>query len=93
MLPPDDGIELAERISAWWQTYTVNLAGATATSWPSSVPKQIKTPFPRPMIEYELGFIAPEHDVTLDDLLQGRITRASMSPSTIVLRIQMVRRA
>lgn len=90
MLAPQDSIELAERISAWWQTFTVNLAGATATSWPPSIPERVATPFPRPMIEYELGIIVPEHDVTLADLLNGRITRAAMSPSTVVLRVQMV---
>ncbi|WWD20388.1 hypothetical protein CI109_104864 [Kwoniella shandongensis] len=65
--PAKDAIEHAERIWAFWSIYITDRAGAIATQWPPGISDDvIMTPFPRPLYEYELGFVREEDDTFLN---------------------------
>jgi hypothetical protein len=52
-----------------WAVYHVDRAGSIATTWPNGIhDNEIVTPFPRPLIEYELGLVSRQDDVSIGSL-------------------------
>lgn len=89
--PPDDPVELAERIYAFWSVYEVDLCTAIAYLWHTGLPiEDVRTPFPRPLFEYELGLVSIQDDISLQSLLDPPPTGHSRSAdsSFIVLRMK-----
>jgi hypothetical protein len=86
--PPEDAIDLAERIYAFWAVYEVDLCTAVAYLWHTGLPMEdIRTPFPRPMIEYELNLVSSIDDQSVDTVLDPP-TGAHNDTSFLVLRIK-----
>ncbi|TXT10714.1 hypothetical protein VHUM_02219 [Vanrija humicola] len=89
--PPDDPVELAERIYAFWSVYEVDLCTAIAYLWHTGLPiEDVRTPFPRPLFEYELGLVSIQDDISLQSLLDpppSGLARSADS-SFIVLRMK-----
>jgi hypothetical protein len=89
--PPEDAIDLAERIYAFWAVYEVDLCTAVAYLWHTGLPMEdIRTPFPRPMIEYELGLVSTIDDQSIDTVLDPPPGPSKQDNQFIVLRIKAV---
>ncbi|WWC86753.1 uncharacterized protein L201_001631 [Kwoniella dendrophila CBS 6074] len=73
LLPaPEDAVELAERVHAFWCVYAIEKCGAFATGFPSSLrDEEIATPFGRPLDEIASQTVTSQDDVTIRDLYQG----------------------
>ncbi|WVQ98216.1 hypothetical protein IAU59_005338 [Kwoniella sp. CBS 9459] len=71
--PPEDSIELAERVHAFWCVYAIERCGALATGFPSSLgDTDISTPFGRPLDEIASQSVTIQDDVTIRDLYKGQ---------------------
>ncbi|CAK9783250.1 hypothetical protein CC85DRAFT_281995 [Cutaneotrichosporon oleaginosum] len=69
LFPPKDAIELGERIWAFWNIYIVDRTGAIGSQQPPSIPDyEVRTPFPKPLYEYELGLTTHKDDFTLNSV-------------------------
>jgi len=89
--PPEDAIDLAERIYAFWAVYEVDLCTAVAYLWHTGLPMEdIRTPFPRPMIEYELGMVSTIDDQSIESVLNPPPGPPRTDTSFFVLRIKAV---
>ncbi|WVW78287.1 hypothetical protein I302_100241 [Kwoniella bestiolae CBS 10118] len=70
--PPEDAVELAERVHAFWCVYSIEKCGAFATGFPSSLrDDDIATPFGRPLDEIASQSVTLQDDVTVRDLFKG----------------------
>ncbi|WRT64635.1 uncharacterized protein IL334_001569 [Kwoniella shivajii] len=70
--PPEDAIELAERVHAFWCVYAIEKCGALATGFPSSLrDEEISTPFGRPLDEIASQAVTSQDDLTIRDLYRG----------------------
>ncbi|WVO16679.1 hypothetical protein L204_104359 [Cryptococcus depauperatus] len=75
--PPEDSIELAERVHAFWSVYATERCGALATGFPSSInDDDIATPFPALLDDIASQSVTLQNDVTVRDLYRNT------SPST-----------
>ncbi|KAL7414127.1 hypothetical protein BDY24DRAFT_387702 [Mrakia frigida] len=72
---PKDGIELGERIHAFWSAFTVDQLGAVATGRSGSSLVEIETPFPRPLADYERGIIIESEMRSISNLFEESTTR------------------
>ncbi|TXT09443.1 uncharacterized protein COLE_03377 [Cutaneotrichosporon oleaginosum] len=89
--PPEDPIDLAERIYAFWAVYETDLCTAVAYLWHSGFPiDEIRTPLPRPMIEYELGIVSEKDDVPIGSVFGATPPPYNSDTSFMVLRIKAV---
>lgn len=87
--PPEDPIDLAERIYAFWAVYETDLCTAVGYLWHTGLPMEdIRTPFPRPMIEYELGLVSTVDDLSIDSVLDPKDNPRGLDNSFIVLRMK-----
>ncbi|WWC68074.1 uncharacterized protein I206_101993 [Kwoniella pini CBS 10737] len=70
--PPEDAVELAERVHAFWCVYAIEKCGAFATGFPSSLrDEDIATPFGRPLDQIASQSVTLQDDVTIRDLYRG----------------------
>nr|XP_018265326.1 uncharacterized protein I303_01690 [Kwoniella dejecticola CBS 10117]OBR87484.1 hypothetical protein I303_01690 [Kwoniella dejecticola CBS 10117] len=70
--PPEDAVELAERVHAFWCVYAIEKCGAFATGFPSSLrDEEIATPFGRPLDQIASQSVTLQDDVTVRDLYKG----------------------
>ncbi|KAK6903579.1 hypothetical protein I203_107084 [Kwoniella mangroviensis CBS 8507] len=70
--PPEDAVELAERVHAFWCVFAIEKSGAFATGFPSSLrDEDIATPFGRPLDEIASQSVTLQDDVTVRDLFKG----------------------
>ncbi|GMK57591.1 hypothetical protein CspeluHIS016_0404250 [Cutaneotrichosporon spelunceum] len=89
--PPEDPIDLAERIYAFWAVYETDLCTAVAYLWHPGFPiDEIRTPLPRPMIEYELGIVSDKDDIPISSVFAATPSPYSSDMSFMVLRIKAV---
>ncbi|BEI80560.1 hypothetical protein CcaverHIS002_0110890 [Cutaneotrichosporon cavernicola] len=89
--PPEDPIDLAERIYAFWAVYETDLCTAVAYLWHPGFPiDEIRTPLPRPMIEYELGIVSEKDDIPISSVFDATPYPYSSDTSFMVLRIKAV---
>lgn len=90
--PPEDAIDLAERIYAFWAVYEVDCCTAVAYLWHTGLAiEDIRTPFPRPMIEYELGLVSTKDDVTMNTVIDPPLMPPAVPDhSFLVLRLKAV---
>lgn len=87
--PPEDAIDLAERIYAFWAVYEVDLCTAVAYLWHTGLPiEDIRTPLPRPMIEYEIGIVSSKDDVPISSVFEATPPPFPADSSFLVLRIK-----
>ncbi|OXC70566.1 hypothetical protein AYX13_01043 [Cryptococcus neoformans] len=76
--PPEDAIELAERVHAFWCIYSVDRCGALATGFPSSISDDdILTPFGRPLDDISSQNVTSGDDITVRDLFRNGSISAS----------------
>ncbi|ORY20914.1 hypothetical protein BCR39DRAFT_554526 [Naematelia encephala] len=67
--PPEDALELGERIHTFWCIYAIDRCGSMATAFPAGLHDQdITTPFPRPLNYIASGSATHRDDVTIRDL-------------------------
>ncbi|WVR04759.1 hypothetical protein IAU60_001771 [Kwoniella sp. DSM 27419] len=72
--PPEDAIELAERVHAFWCVYAVERCGALATGFPSVISDaDISTPFGLPLDLIASQVVTAQDDVTILDLYRGQV--------------------
>lgn len=72
--PPEDAVELGERIHAFWAAFSIDRAGALATGYPSGMhDEDIKTPFHRPLADISAGMVSEIDDITVKDLFLGNV--------------------
>lgn len=72
--PPEDAVELGERIHAFWAAFSIDRAGALATGYPSGMrDEDIKTPFHRPLADISAGMVSEADDITVKDLFAGNV--------------------
>lgn len=70
--PPEDAVELGERIHAFWSVFAIDRCGALATGYPSGISDEdITTPFGRPLADIASGSVSERDDVTVRDLYTG----------------------
>ncbi|WWD21638.1 hypothetical protein CI109_106124 [Kwoniella shandongensis] len=70
--PPEDAIELAERVHAFWCVYAIERCGALATGFPSAIrDEDITTPFGRPFDDIASQSVTQHDDITIRDLYRG----------------------
>ncbi|KAK8847547.1 hypothetical protein IAR55_005405 [Kwoniella newhampshirensis] len=70
--PPEDAIELAERVHAFWCVFAIERCGALATGFPSAIKDEdIATPFGRPLDDIASQNVSQQDDVTIRDLYRG----------------------
>ncbi|WVQ75879.1 hypothetical protein IAR50_005513 [Cryptococcus sp. DSM 104548] len=71
--PPENALELAERVHAFWCVYSIERCGALATGFPSSLNDgDIITPFARPIDEIA-SVITSADDSSVRNLYRGHI--------------------
>ncbi|RXK40913.1 hypothetical protein M231_01761 [Tremella mesenterica] len=67
--PPEDALELGERIHVFWSVFTIDRCGALATGFPSALKDEdITTPLCRPLEDIESGAVSHNDDYTVRDL-------------------------
>ncbi|KAK4684738.1 hypothetical protein P7C73_g5431, partial [Tremellales sp. Uapishka_1] len=67
--PPQDALELGERIHTFWCTFAIDRCGAVGTGFPSGMKDEdIKTPFARPLVEIASRSVSERDDYTVKDL-------------------------
>lgn len=72
--PPEDAVELGERIHAFWAAFSIDRCGALATGYPSGIrDEDIKTPFNRALSDISAGLVSEADDVTVLDLYRGNV--------------------
>lgn len=71
--------------------YEVDLCTAVAYLWHTGLPMEdIRTPFPRPLVEYELGIVSSIDDQSVDTVLDPPTGPPRTDTSFMVLRIKAV---
>lgn len=76
--PPEDAVELGERIHAFWAAFSIDRCGALATGYPSGMhDEDIKTPFHRPLADISAGMVSEVDDITVKDLFVGNVGDAA----------------
>ncbi|KIR41067.1 hypothetical protein I307_03231 [Cryptococcus deuterogattii 99/473] len=89
--PPEDSIELAERVHAFWCVYSVERCGALATGFPSSISDDdILTPFGLPLDDISSQNVTSADDITIRDLYRNGHVSASEHDSWYVRWIKAV---
>ncbi|EIW71404.1 hypothetical protein TREMEDRAFT_60335 [Tremella mesenterica DSM 1558] len=69
--PPQDAIDLGERIWAFWSIYIVDRCGSIASQWPPAIQDEsVTTPYPKPLHDYELGLVNKDDDKTVSELFE-----------------------
>lgn len=69
--------------------YEVDLCTAVAYLWHTGLPMEdIRTPFPRPLIEYELGLVNAQDDVSVGSVLDPHDSPVGCDNSFVVLRLK-----
>ncbi|ORY34613.1 hypothetical protein BCR39DRAFT_513615 [Naematelia encephala] len=90
--PPQDSIELAERIWTFWSIFTVDRCGSISAQWPPAIPDDVViTPYPRPLHEYELDLINEDDEDSISSLWESgpRTTLPHYNESTaVILRLR-----
>ncbi|KAL1407328.1 hypothetical protein Q8F55_006750 [Vanrija albida] len=75
--PPDDAVELGERIHAFWAVFAIDRCGALATGYSAGIrDEDITTPFGRHLVDIASGNVTERDDVTVRDLYKGTASGA-----------------
>ncbi|TYJ56048.1 hypothetical protein B9479_003291 [Cryptococcus floricola] len=89
--PPEDAVELAERVHAFWCVYSIERCGALATGFPSSLNDgDIITPFGRPIDEIASQTVTSADDASIRNLYRGHIPAHPQGDSPYVRWIKAV---
>ncbi|ODO07861.1 hypothetical protein I350_03441 [Cryptococcus amylolentus CBS 6273] len=89
--PPEDAVELAERVHAFWCVYSIERCGALATGFPSSLNDgDIITPFGRPIDEIASQTVTSADDTSVRNLYRGHIPAHPQGDSPYVRWLKAV---
>ncbi|KAL7414128.1 hypothetical protein BDY24DRAFT_414809 [Mrakia frigida] len=87
--PPKDGVELGERVWAFWVAFILDQTGSIATGRSGLDHAQIETPFPRPLEDYYRGILQESDFRCISDLYDSNPTpRSSESLGAILLDLR-----
>ncbi|KAJ9098881.1 hypothetical protein QFC19_006219 [Naganishia cerealis] len=70
--PPEDPVDLSERINTFWMVWYLDRAGSIAMRWPAGLDvRDVNTPFPASTPDHTTFDMPPVYDEYLRDLLKG----------------------
>ncbi|KAL7419330.1 hypothetical protein Q5752_006168 [Cryptotrichosporon argae] len=70
--PPEDAIELGDRIHAFWAVFAIDRCGALATGYPSGfTDADITTPFPKDVTDIASNNVTHQDDFTVSHMFRG----------------------